>query len=58
VTISSSRIPVVFSPFRPYRVLVTMDHYIEDLNQNDVAEVEERTNANGDEISGILLVVF
>jgi hypothetical protein len=36
----------------------TMDHFIEDLDQTDVAEVEERTNAAGDEISGLVLVVF
>jgi hypothetical protein len=35
-----------------------MDHFIEDLDQTDVAEVEERTNAAGDEISGLVLVVF
>jgi hypothetical protein len=35
-----------------------MDHFITDLGQNDVVEVEKRTNAGGDNISGILLVVF
>jgi hypothetical protein len=35
-----------------------MDHFIADLNGNDVAEVEKRTNTTGDNISGILLVVF
>jgi hypothetical protein len=34
-----------------------MDHYIADLNGDDVAKVEKRTNTN-DNISGILLVVF
>ena len=35
-----------------------MDHFIADLDQDDVAEVEERTNTTGDNISGIALVVF
>jgi hypothetical protein len=35
-----------------------MDHYIEDLETDDVAEVEKRTNATGDNISGLLLAVF
>jgi hypothetical protein len=36
----------------------TMNHYIADLEADDVAEVEKRTNATGDNISGIALVVF
>lgn len=35
-----------------------MDHFIADLNTDDVAEVEKRTNAAGDNISGLLLTVF
>jgi hypothetical protein len=35
-----------------------MDHYIADLNESDVGEVEKRTNTTGDNISGIALVVF
>lgn len=35
-----------------------MDHFIADLDTDDVAEVERRTNAAGDNISGIALVVF
>jgi hypothetical protein len=35
-----------------------MDHFITDIGQDDVVEVEERTNAGGDNISGIALVVF
>ena len=35
-----------------------MDHYIADLNKDDIADVETRTNATGDNISGLILVVF
>jgi hypothetical protein len=35
-----------------------MNHFITDLGQDDVVEVEERTNAGGDNISGLVLVVF
>jgi hypothetical protein len=38
--------------------MVTMDHYIADLEADDIAAVEKRTNATGDNISGLLLAVF
>jgi hypothetical protein len=50
--------PVVFSDYSTNDATVTMDHYIADLEADDVAEVEKRTNATGDNISGIALVVF
>jgi hypothetical protein len=53
-----AEVPIVFSGFCRKVGLVTMDHFIADLNGNDVAEVEERTNTTGDNISGLLLVVF
>jgi hypothetical protein len=53
------RNPVVFSIVGLDRVMgYTMDHFVTDLDKEDIADVETRTNATGDNISGILLVVF
>jgi hypothetical protein len=50
---------MVFSnPLVKEVMVTTMDHYIADLEADNVAEVEKRTNATGDNISGIALVVF
>jgi hypothetical protein len=51
-------ITLLFSTTSVHQEMVTMDHYIADLNESDVAEVEKRTNTTGDNISGIALVVF
>jgi hypothetical protein len=51
--------PIVFSIVSLNRVMgYTMDHFVTDLDKEDIADVETRTNATGDNISGILLVVF
>ena len=40
-------------------LMVAMNHFITDLDEDDVADVEKRTNnATCDNISGIALVVF